>query len=95
VDEKLQDLLGSALRGLGVNGPVRDLQVAEMFAEVVGEALAPMCRAQRLERGTLVIGTTNSALSHQLQMESPRLIEELNRRLGSDVIRRFRFVPLS
>ena len=93
VDEKLQDLLAPALRSLGVNGQVRDAQLVDLFAELVGPALSSMCRAERLERDCLVVATSNSALAHQLQLESVALIESINKRLGSTIVRRFRFVP--
>ena len=92
--ERLSDLIDPALRGLGVRGRVREVQVRDVFEEVVGPALAPMCRAVSLDRGVLLIGTANTALSHQLHLESVRLIARLNERLGSSAVRRLRFTTL-
>jgi hypothetical protein len=92
--DRLADIVDPALRGLGVRGRVREEQLRATFAGVVGPALAPLCRAVRFERGALVIATANTALAHQLQLESVRIIDALNRRLESDVVRRLRFIPL-
>ncbi len=92
--ERLADLLDPALRGLGVRGRVREVQVRDVFAEVVGPALAPMCRAVSLERGVLLIGVANTSLSHQLHLDSTRLVSMLNDRLGAAAVRRLRFTTL-
>ena len=92
--DRVSDIIDPALRSLGVRGRVREEQLRLALGEVVGAALAPLCRAERLERGVLVVATANTALAHQLQMESPRLIGALNRSLGVDAVRRLRFVPL-
>jgi predicted nucleic acid-binding Zn ribbon protein len=92
--ERLSDLIDPALRGLGVRGRVREVQVREVFDEVVGPALAPMCRALSLERGVLLVGVANTSLSHQLHLDSVRLIAMLNERLGTAAVRRLRFTTL-
>ncbi len=94
-EERLADLIDPALRGLGVRGRVREVLVREVFLEAVGPALAPMCRAISLDRGVLLIGVANTALSHQLHLDSVQLMATLNQRLGVDVVRRLRFSTLS
>ncbi len=92
--ERLSDLIDPALRGLGVRGRVREAQVREVFAQVVGPALAPMCRAVSLERGVLLVGVANTSLSHQLHLDSVQLVAMLNERLGAAAVRRLRFTTL-
>ena len=87
----LSDLIEPALKKMGVSGQVRDAQIVDVFAEVVGPALAPMCRALRLERKALVISVANPALAHQLHIEAPRIIAGMNQRLGADLVSRLRF----
>jgi hypothetical protein len=92
--ERLADLIEPALRGFGVRGRVREEQLRLALSEIVGTTLAPMCRAERLDRGALLIATANSALAHQLQMDAPRLIDALNARLGAAAVRRLRFTAM-
>ena len=92
--ERLSDLVDPALRGLGVRGRVREVQVRDVFAEVVGPALSSMCRAVSLERGVLLVAVANTSLSHQLHLDSVRLIAQLNERLGAVAVRRLRFTAL-
>lgn len=92
-EERLGDLVDSALRTLGARQAVREAQVRDAFAEMVGPQLSEICRAVSLERGVLCVATSHGALAQQLHADSPALIAELNRRIGSDAIRRLRFVP--
>ena len=93
-EERLSDLIDPALRGLGVRGQVREERLRLALADVVGAGLAPMCRAERLDRGVLLIATANSSLAHQLQMDAPRVIDALNLRVGQDLVRRIRFTAM-
>lgn len=93
-EERLGDMLEPALRGLGVRAKVREERVRRVLAEVVGPALAPHCRAERLDRGVLLIATANTALAHQLQLESPRVIAACNEAVGDQVVKRLRFCAM-
>ena len=93
-EERIGDLFDGALRKLGVRREVRQLQLQEAFADVVGETLSTMCRAVALDRGALRIATANSALAHQLQLDAPRLIEELNARIGANAVKRLAFTAM-
>jgi predicted nucleic acid-binding Zn ribbon protein len=93
-ETRLSDIFDPALRRMGVRRAVREAQLQDVFAEVVGPALAPLCRAISLDRGALLVATVNTALSQQLQMESPRLLAALNARVGEGTVRRLRFTAL-
>ena len=92
--DRVGDLLDPALHRMGVRTRVREEQLRTLLAELVGPALAPMCRAVSLERGALLIATSNSALAHQLQLESLKLIAALNAALGANAVRRLRFTAM-
>lgn len=92
-EKRIGDLFDSALRGLSVRREVREVQLRDEFALVVGPGLAPMCRAVSLERGTLCVATAHGALAQQLQADSVTLIAQLNERIGTTAVRRLRFVP--
>ena len=91
----IADVLGTALRRLGVQREVREVQLREALAEVVGPAAAPLCEALSLERGTLLVATRNGALAHQLQLDMPAIVRALNLRLGTDAVKRLRFTAMS
>lgn len=92
--ERLSLLLDPALRRMGVRGRVRLLQLDLTLTELLGARLAPLCRVVELTGHTLVIATAHTALAHQLQLDSPRLLDALNARLGEERLQRLRFVPM-
>ena len=91
-EERLSDLIDPALRGLGVRGQVREERLRLALADVVG---AGLWHHSAVRSGSTaecsLIATANSALAHQLQMDAPRVIDALNRRVGQDLVRRIRF----
>jgi predicted nucleic acid-binding Zn ribbon protein len=93
-EQRVSDILDPALRRMGIRRAVREEQVRDAFAEVVGPAVSPLCRAVSLERGVLLVATTHTALAHQLQMEAPRLIHALNQRVGENTVKRLRFTAM-
>lgn len=90
----ISDVMGPALRRLGVQREVCEVRLREALAEVVGPALAPLCNAVSLERGTLLVATRNGALAQQLQLEMPVIVDALNRRLGIPEVKRLRFTAM-
>jgi hypothetical protein len=92
---RVSELVDPALKTMGIRSRVREEQLRIALAHVVGDALAGMCRAERLDRGALLIATASSALAHQLQLDSVRVIRELNAALGVQAVHRLRFTALS
>jgi len=91
----IADVLGTALRRLGVQREVREVQLREAFADVVGPAVAPLCEALSLQRGTVLVATRSGALAQQLQLEMPTIVAALNARMGVDEVKRLRFTAMS
>jgi predicted nucleic acid-binding Zn ribbon protein len=91
----IAEMLGSALRRMGVQREVREVQLREAFAEVVGPAVAPLCEALSLQRGTVLVATRNGALAQQLQLEMPTIVRALNARMGGEEVKRLRFTAMS
>ena len=94
-EQRLSDLFDPALRRMGVRRAVREAQVQTAFAEVIGPAVSPLCRALTLDRGALLVATAHTALAQQLQMDAPRIIHALNQRVGDGTVKRLRFTALS
>jgi predicted nucleic acid-binding Zn ribbon protein len=93
-EQRLADLFDPALRRMGIRKAVREVQLQDAFAEVVGPAVAPLCRAVSLERGALLVATVHTALAHQLQLEAPRIFHALYQRVGEGTVKRLRFTAL-
>lgn len=92
-EQHVSELIDDALRGLEIRSQVREVQLRDAFADVVGNHAAQLCDAVSLERGVLCIATAHTALAHQLRLDGPVLIAALNQRIGANAVQRLRFVP--
>jgi len=93
-EQKISERFDAALRGLGAQRKVRELRIEQQFAEIVGPAVAPLCRAVALERGRLMIATAHGALAQQLHQESPKIIASMNDKIGAGAVRRLAFCAM-
>jgi hypothetical protein len=66
-------------------------QLMEAWAGIVGPAIAAVTVPRHLARGTLTIGCSGPVAT-ELQHLSPQLIDRINRYIGSQPVRRLRFV---
>jgi predicted nucleic acid-binding Zn ribbon protein len=88
----LKELLSDALTALV--GPRRARQAAalDLWADVVGEALARHSRVVGIRGGVLVVATDLPAAYYELGLKRVALLETLNARVGGEAIREIQIV---
>jgi hypothetical protein len=69
-----------------------EYRVWEVWAEVVGEALARKACPSSIRNGTLFVMVSHPVLIQQLQFSKARLRDRLNQQLGTGVVSDIRFV---
>jgi hypothetical protein len=69
-------------------------QLMEAWAGIVGPALAEVTTPRRLSQGTLTIGCSGP-VAMELQHLAPEVIGRINQYLGSQAVRRLRFVQIT
>ena len=77
--------------GLGLKGALAQYGVITSWAEVVGEQIARVTVAERMERGVLYVSVASAAWRTELSMKRREIIEKVNRRAGTAVVRDIRF----
>lgn len=87
--------VGDALKrltvSLGIAPKLRELRVLELWSEVVGEQIARVTEAERVEQGTLYVAVRSAPWRAELTMCRLELIERLNAAVGATVITEIRF----
>jgi predicted nucleic acid-binding Zn ribbon protein len=86
----LDDALQKYLRSRGLVRAGRESMVALVWPEVVGEWYAQHTQVLRVERGIVEVRCDSAPRAQQLQLDSPAVIEALNKRLGGPVVREIR-----
>lgn len=88
---KLGDALPGTIRSLGIARRTREAQVLWFWPQVIGAELATETTALKLTGGTLWVSASSTPLAHQLHLERQRLMDRLNARIGTLVVRDIRF----
>jgi predicted nucleic acid-binding Zn ribbon protein len=89
IDGPLKDLLTR----LRLDEPLLGWQAVGLWDEVVGERVAARARATSFREGTLYVSVENAVWMTELSYLRRQMAEELNRRLGAEVVREIRFQP--
>ncbi len=87
----LQELLAR----LRLSGPMVGWQAVEVWPEVVGDRVAARARAVAFRDGTLVVEVDSSTWMNELTYLKRRMILDVNRRLGAEVVQDLRLQPAS
>jgi hypothetical protein len=84
--EELSVVLQRFLRESGLESPLNQHRLVEMWPEVVGELVSKATDQIFIQNQTLVIHLTSPILKNEIAMRSTALVHELNRRVGTNVI---------
>ena len=84
--EELSVVLQRFLRESGLESPLNQHRLVEMWPEVVGEIVSKATDQIFIQNQTLVIRLTSPILKNEIAMRSTALVHELNRRVGANVI---------
>jgi predicted nucleic acid-binding Zn ribbon protein len=87
VGAALQDLV----RHLGLERNLEDYQVITFWAEMVGEQIARVTEAQRMENGVLFVSVSTAPWRAELSMKRMEIMKKINSTLGKNVVKEIRF----
>lgn len=88
--------LGVAIQGLlenlGIGKKIREYDAVLQWNKVVGERIASVTEAVKIEKGVLVVRVQNGPWRNELSLLKNEVIEKLNRTLGEELVKEIRFV---
>lgn len=91
--ERAGDALQDLLHRLRLSEPLEAWRAVEIWPEAVGEKIASRARAVGCRGGVLTVEVESPVWMAELTYLRRKLAEELNRRLGSEVVREIRLRP--
>ncbi len=87
--------LGAAIkdlaRHLGLEKNLDEYQAITSWQEVVGEQIAKVTQAQRMENGVLFVSVATAPWRAELSMKRMEIIQKINAMLGKSVVKEIRF----
>jgi len=84
--ESLETLIPSVLSEIGLDPASAALQLLRVWAEALGEELAPHCSAEGIRRGVVHASVVDSAWMQRVQLEKPRILAALRSALGAEEV---------
>ena len=83
----LEDLV----RDLGIERPMHEYAAVTSWNEVVGEQISKIARAERVDKGVLVVRVSSAPWRSELSLRKAEILRKLSERVGQGIIREIRF----
>jgi predicted nucleic acid-binding Zn ribbon protein len=87
VGAAIQDLA----KHLGLQKNLEEYQVVTSWQEVVGEQIAKVTQAQRMENGVLLVSVSTAPWRAELSMKRMEILRKINATFGKNVVKEIRF----
>lgn len=81
------DALVQYLRESGLERPVMEAQVLELWPQVMGNVVTKLTRSVEVKDGVLLVRVSSAALKAQLFENRFELVRKMNAALGADFLR--------
>jgi len=85
------DALGQLTKSLGIDRAVNEYAIVASWAEIVGERIASVTTAQRIENGVLLVSVATAPWRNELSMQRHEIMRKLNDHAGRDIVKEIRF----
>jgi len=79
------------VRQLGITKTLRQYDVITSWQEIVGDQIAKVAKAERMENGTLFVSVASAPWRAELTMKRQEIIGKINAAMGGKVVREIRF----
>ena len=79
------------MRQLGITKTLRQYDVITSWQEIVGDQIAKVAKAERMENGTLFVSVASAPWRAELTMKRQEIIGKINAAMGGKVVREIRF----
>ena len=89
--EPVGQALERLTRSLGIGKMLDEYGVLEAWGTVVGERIAAVSTALRIENGVLFVGVATAPWRAELSMQRQDIIRRINAAVGKEVVREIRF----
>ena len=85
------DALSKLTKSLGIEKAVDQYAIVAAWPEIVGERIAGVTSAQRIENGVLFVSVTTAPWRMELSMQRQEIIRKINAETGKQIVKEIRF----
>ena len=88
----LKKAIEEAIESAGIKSALPQESAVTLWGAVVGRAVSSVTKAEGVDSGTLVVRVESSVWRQELHMQKKEMINKLNKKNGTEVIREIRFI---
>lgn len=85
--KSLDSLIGSVLKHYKLDARLKQVAALDIWNEVVGQQIASIAKAQRIEHGNLIVSVEKSVWRNELQFLKKEIIKKLNDKLKEEIVK--------
>ena len=82
----IKDIIDAALNDSGISSTINEQRLCYLWPEVVGQSINRYTSRRYIENGVLHVYITSAPLKNELLFHRAKLVEELNKAIGKNVI---------
>jgi predicted nucleic acid-binding Zn ribbon protein len=90
--ESISEVIDRIKREQQLSQKLQERQAMRLWAEVVGDHIASLAQPRDVKAGKLCLHVESAALRQELMINRPRILAEINSRLGEIIVSDIRFV---
>ena len=90
--KELKKAIEEAIESAGIKSALHQESAVTLWGAVVGRAVSSVTKAEGVDSGTLIVRVESSVWRQELHMQKKEMINKLNKKIGTEVIREIRFI---
>ena len=83
--------LDKFVHSIGITKKMKQFSVITSWADIVGEQVARVTHAERIDNGILFVKTATAPWRNELTMRRMEILEKINVAAGSKIVKEIRF----
>lgn len=91
IPKHIGETLKLVISDMGFEKKLDQMRVLELWADLVGENIAKIAKAERVDEGILYIRVSSMTWRTELLFQKQSILEKISVRLGKAIIRDIRF----
>jgi predicted nucleic acid-binding Zn ribbon protein len=85
------DSIDKILKEFGLQPRLKQLEVLNVWADVVGEKIASVAKAEKIDHGRLIVKVEKPVWRNELQYLKVEIIAKLNKIMNEDIVKEIIF----
>ena len=88
----LRSFLDQLIREMGYQHKLEEQKVLDVWPDLVGETIAQVTQAQRVEAGVLYVKVENAVWRNELALQKEKILGMVRERTGTKRVKDIRFI---